>query len=366
MSDTDEAAVAAEGTPAGGGEEKLVLTPSRQFGDWLRETNVSLGFSTYQAGKMFLIGRRDDGRLSVFERTFNRCMGMWADGQTIWMSSLYQLWRFENILPAGQMHQGYDRVYVPQIGYTTGDIDTHDIGVTAEGQVNFIATLFGCIAEPSERFSFKPVWKPPFLSKLAAEDRCHLNGLAMRDGKPGFVTAVSRSDVSDGWRDRRTDGGIVMDVQSNGIIAEGLSMPHSPRWHQGKLWLSNAGTGEFGHIDMETGKFVPVAFCPGFLRGLTMIGDYAVLGLSKPRENRTFSGLPLDEKLKQADAEPRCAIYVIDLRTGDVVHWLRIEGVVEELYDVTVLPGVKRPMAIGFVSDEIRRILTVDDREWDG
>ena len=157
-----------------------------------------------------------------------------------------------------------------------------------------------------------------------------------------------------------------MDVDSNEIIADGLSMPHSPRWHQGKLWLSNAGTGEFGHIDMDTGKFVPVAFCPGFLRGLTMIGDYAVLGLSKPRENRTFSGLPLDEKLTQADAEPRCAIYVIDLRTGDVVHWLRIDGVVEELYDVTVLPGVKRPMAIGFVSDEIRRILTVDDTEWDG
>jgi len=365
MSDADDTVVEAEGTPAKT-DEKLVLTPSRQFGDWLREMNVSLGFSTYQAGKMFLIGRRDDGRLSVFERTFNRCMGMWADGQTIWMSSLYQLWRFENILPAGQLHEGYDRVYVPQIGYTTGDIDTHDIGVTAEGKVNFIATLFGCIAEPSERFSFKPVWKPPFLSKLAAEDRCHLNGLAMRDGKPGFVTAVSRSDVSDGWRDRRTDGGIVIDVQTNGIVADGLSMPHSPRWHQGKLWLSNAGTGEFGHIDMTTGRFVPVAFCPGFLRGLTMIGDYAVLGLSKPRENRTFSGLPLDEKLQQADGDPRCAIYVIDLRTGDVVHWLRIEGVVEELYDVTVLPGVRRPMAIGFVSDEIRRILTVDDREWDG
>ena len=97
-----------------------------------------------------------------------------------------------------------------------------------------------------------------------------------------------------------------------------------------------------------------------------MIGDYAVVGLSKPRENRTFSGLPLDDRLRQADAEPRCAIYVIDLRTGDVVHWLRIEGVVEELYDVTVLPGVKRPMAIGFVSDEIRRILTVDDTDWDG
>lgn len=365
MTDVDVTAVDAAGNPARP-DEKLSLTPSRQFGDWLREMDISLGFSTYQAGKMFLIGRRDDGRLSVFERTFNRCMGMWADGQTIWLSSLYQLWRFENILPAGQSHQDYDRVYVPQVGYTTGDIDTHDIAVTAEGKANFISTLFGCIAEPSERFSFKPVWKPPFLSKLAAEDRCHLNGLAMRDGLPAFVTAVSRSDVADGWRDRRVDGGVVVDVAANEIVAEGLSMPHSPRWHQGKLWLSNAGTGEFGYIDMDKGRFEPIAFCPGFLRGLTLIGDYAVLGLSKPRENKTFSGLPLDDRLRAADAEPRCAINVIDLRTGDIVHWLRIEGVVEELYDVTLMPGVKRPMAIGFVSDEIRRILTVDDTEWAG
>lgn len=359
MSDTEQAA-------AGTAEEKLVITPSRQFPSWLAEHGISLGFTTYQAGKLFLVGGRSDGRLSLFERTFNRCMGLWSDGQTMWMSSLYQLWRFENILPAGERFNDYDRVYVPQVGYTTGDIDVHDVAVDADGQVIFVATLFGCLATASDRFSFRPLWKPKFLSKLAAEDRCHLNGLAMRDGRPAFVTAVSRSDVADGWRDRRIGGGIVMDVASNEIVADGLSMPHSPRWHDGRLWLSNAGTGEFGHIDLATGRFEPVAFCPGFLRGLTIVGNHAVVGLSRPRENRTFSGLPLDEKLKQSDSEARCALQVIDLKTGDVVHWLRIEGIIEELYDVVVLPGVQRPMAIGFVSDEIRRILTVDDGGFSG
>ena len=199
------------------------------------------------------------------------------------------------------------------------------------------------------------------MSKLAAEDRCHLNGLAMKDGRAAYVTAVGASDVVDGWRDHRAGGGIVMDVQSNQVVAGGLSMPHSPRWHQGKLWLCNSGTGEFGHIELDTGRFVPLTFCAGYMRGLYFYGDYALIGLSKPRRNRTFSGLALDENLKSRKAEARCGVQVIDLRTGDAVHWLRIEGVVDELYDVITLPGVKRPMALGFKTDEINRVLSVEE-----
>lgn len=363
MTEKQETEPAAD-APAGSEAEKLRLTPSRQFPNWLAEQCVSLAFTTYQAGKLFLIGLNADGRLSIFERTFNRCMGLWTDSQTIWMSSLYQIWRMENVLPAGETYRGHDRLFVPQVGYTTGDIDVHDMAVDRDGRLVFAATLFGCLATLSESHSFKPLWKPPFLSKLAAEDRCHLNGLAMRDGRPRYVTAVSRSDVADGWRDRRTDGGVVVDVDNGEIVADGLSMPHSPRWHDGRLWLSNAGTGEFGYIDPKSGRFEPVTFCPGFLRGATIVGDFAVVGLSLPRENQAFTGLALDEKLKGADAEARCALYVIDLKSGDVVHWLRIEGVVQELYDVAALPGVRRPMAIGFMTDEIRRVLTVDDSDW--
>ena len=156
-------------------------------------------------------------------------------------------------------------------------------------------------------------------------------------------------------------GGVVIDVTSKEIVASGLSMPHSPRVYRDKLWLLNSGTGEFGSIDLDTGKFEAIAFCPGYLRGLSFIGDYAVMGLSKPRDNKTFTGLPLDDALKDKKAEAQCAIYVIDLRTGDAVHWFRIDGVVEELYDVVMLPGVRRPMAIGFKNDEIRRTVNVGD-----
>ncbi len=335
----------------------LDITASRQLNNWLQEQKLSLALTTYQAGKLFLLGMQPNGRMSVFERTFNRCLGLWSNGQTIWMSSLYQLWRFENVIDPGQIASGYDRLYVPQIGYTTGDLDIHDVAVEASGRVVFVNTLFGCLATISDTHSFVPLWKPPFISRLAAEDRCHMNGLALENGKAKYVTCVSQSDVADGWRDRRHDGGCVIDVQTNDIIASGLSMPHSPRVYRDKLWLLNSGTGHFGYVDRSSGKFENVAFCPGYLRGLSFHGDYAIVGISKSRENKTFSGLELDKNLKSSDSEARCGIQIIDLRTGDTVHWIRIEGVVVELYDVVALPNVVRPQALGFKTDEIRRVL---------
>ncbi len=337
----------------------LEITGSRQFTAWLAEQNISLAFTTYQAGKVFFIGLQPNGKLSIFERSFNRCMGLWAEGSSLIMSELYQLWRFENALEAGQTHNGYDCLYVPQIGYVTGDLDIHDLAIDSEGQLVFVNTLFSCLATVSDRHSFVPLWQPPFISRLAAEDRCHLNGLAMRDDRPRYVTAVSQSDVADGWREKRQAGGCLIDVSSNEVILTGLSMPHSPRWYRDKLWLLNSGTGEFGYVDQKQKIFEPVAFCPGYLRGLAFNGDFAIVGLSKPRHNKTFSGLPLDERMHAKDVEPRCGLMIIDLRNGDIVHWLRIEGVVEELYDVAVLPGVRRPMVIGFKTDEIRRVVTI-------
>lgn len=338
----------------------LTITGSRQLPSWMAEHNLSLACTTYQAGKLFLLGLQPDGRLSVFERTFNRCMGLCATDQTLWMSSLYQLWRFENALPSGRVHQGYDRLYVPRLSYITGDLDVHDIGLDSDGRLIFVNTLFSCLATTSETHSFVPVWQPPFISRLAAEDRCHLNGMAMKDGKPAAVTAVSRSDVADGWRDFRRGGGVVLSVPSGDVLAAGLSMPHSPRYHNGRLWLLEAGSGHLGFID-NNGNFERVTFLPGFARGLTFVGDYALIGVSGLRRDRTFGDLELGERLAEKQATARCGLQIVDLRTGDVVHWLRFEGLVKELYDVAVLPGVTRPMALGFKTDEIRRTITIGE-----
>jgi uncharacterized protein (TIGR03032 family) len=333
---------------------------SRHLVDWLGRNRLSLAFSTYQTGKLFLIGSHA-GQLSVFERTFDRAMGLCGDAQTLWLSTRYQLWRFENMLPPGQLYEDRDRLYVPRIGYTTGDIDSHDVAVEDSGRVVFVATACSCLATLSVTRSFQPLWRPPFISKLATEDRCHLNGLALRDGKVRYVTAVARADVADGWRTRRADGGCVLDVTTGSVVAEGLSMPHSPRWYREQLWVLNSGKGELGRVDLATGRFEAIAFCPGYLRGLAFTGDHAIVSLSQPRHDKTFGGLALDAELARRNADAQCGLQIIELATGNVAHWLKVEGPVSEIYDVIAIPGALRPMALGFKTDEIQRLLVVDE-----
>ena len=330
---------------------------SRKFVQWLRHEKISLGFSTYQANRLFLIGVNPQGRLSAFERMFDRPMGMYAEGERLWLGSRFMIWKFENALPDGETHNGYDRLYVPRMSYTTAELDVHDLATDKNGRLLFMNTLYSCLAAASETWSFEPLWHPPFITKIAPEDRCHLNGLAMRDGEPAYATSVSRSDVAAGWRKKRHESGCVIDIQADEVVLTGLSMPHSPRWHMDRLWVLNSGTGELGIVDLDKGAFEPVCFCPGYMRGMSFHKHYAVIGLSKPRE-RTFKGLLLDERLKQKDAEAQCGFVVVDLNTGDIAHWLELAGAVSELYDVQVLPGTCRPMALGFKSDEICRVVT--------
>ena len=344
--------------------ESFALTASRGFTSWLARCGGSLAFTTYQAGKVFFLGLKPDGTQSVHERTFPRCMGLAvsADARTLLLATHFQLYRFDNILtPGARAADGSDAVYVPRMSWITGDLDIHDVGFDNAEKPVFVNTAFGCLASASEGHSFRPLWKPPFVSKLAAEDRCHLNGMAIENGTPRYVTAVSVSDVADGWRDKRTGGGVVIDVATNQIVCEGLSMPHSPRLHGGKLWVLNSGTGEFGWVDTELRHFVPIAFCPGYARGLTFAGGCAVIGLSLARDNRTFQGLPLDGALAAKGSEARCGLIMVDVTTGDTVAWVRLEGVVRELYDVAFLPGVRQPSAIGLKTDEIARLISIDE-----
>jgi uncharacterized protein (TIGR03032 family) len=330
---------------------------SRGFPEWLLRNNVSLAFTSYQTGRLYLVGVNADGKMSFHERFLARAMGLWADPQRLVVSTLFQVWRFENITQPNSA--GPDRHYVPRVAHTTGDLDIHDMGVMADGRIVFVNTLFSCLATLSPTHAFQLYWKPPFISKLAAEDRCHLNGMAMKDGQPAYVTATSRSDVVNGWRNRRSEGGCVMDVASNAIVTEKLSMPHSPRWHNGQLWVLNSGTGHIGTIDLASGAFEPRAFCPGFLRGLAFHNGQAIIGLSQPRDG-SFSGLALDDELKRRDADPWCGLQVVNLASGDIVEWIKLEGGVSELFDVAVIPGVRWPVATGFLNEEIHKLYTFE------
>ena len=228
---------------------KVEKSCSRGLAGWLASNRISLAISSYQSGRVYLVGSDQQGRVSFFERIFERAMGIVGNAQRIYLGGLYQLWRFENVLrPNEVIHKQFDKCYVPRNAQTIGDLDIHELGIRKNGKVVFVNTKYSCLAELSQTHSFKSIWKPNFISKLAPEDRCHLNGLAMVDGAPKYVTAVCKSDAVDGWRDRRMNGGVVIDVETDEIVCEGLSMPHSPRWANGKLWVLDAGTGTLGPV----------------------------------------------------------------------------------------------------------------------
>jgi uncharacterized protein (TIGR03032 family) len=328
----------------------------------LAKTGISVAFSSYQSGLLYFLGRNPKGGINIHQSAMPKPMGLCLDGNGgLTLTGGFQIMRFENVLEKDQqINHVFDACYVPRMVHVTGGLDAHDVGIDGNGRPVFINTRFNCLATTSARHSFEMLWKPPFVSDLVDEDRCHLNGLAMLDGMPRYVTAVSRSNTIDGWRDRRADGGVVIDVQSNDIICEGLSMPHSPRIHNGELWILNSGTGELGVVNIDRngkGKFEPRVFCPGFLRGLAFHGGFAFVGLSKPRYKR-FEGLDLDQRLKDADSEPWCGIQVIDLTSGTCVDWLRIDGSVSELYDLEIIPGFTCPMAVAPQSPEAASLIT--------
>ncbi len=338
------------------------ISCSGGFADWLKQQNVSFGLTSYQSGRLYLVGHQPGGVLSFHERHFTRAMGVSASRNRLFLANQFQIWRLENILAPGQEVDGFDANYVPRNAQTTGDLDAHDVGVEASGRVIFVNTKYSCLATPSVTHSFKPIWKPHFISRLAPEDRCHLNGLAMQDGEARYVTAVCKSDIVSGWRDRRAEGGCILDVRSNEFVTQKLSMPHSPRMHDGRLWVLDSGRGRLCVVNEEDGSTDTVAFLPGFLRGLAFHGPFAFVGMSLPRDG-SFSGLELDGELEKRDADPWCGVQVIDTRSGDVVHWVRLVGEIRELFDVFTLPGVKNPMAIGLMDPNIQSLITIED--WD-
>lgn len=341
--------------------QETQISCSRGFADWLLANRCSLAFTSYQTGELFLIGVLPDGRISFHQRHFVRAMGMHAESQRIYLAGLHQVWRLENVLRRGQYaNERFDRLFVPRNAQVTGDIDVHELAVEPSGRVVFINTLYSCLAAFSRTDSFVPLWKPKFISKLAAEDRCHLNGLAMENGQARYVSAICRSDIVNGWRDRRASGGIIIDITDDRIVTEGLSMPHSPRLYRDQLWVLDSGRGYLAKVDRRSGKIEDVCFCPGFLRGLAFTGKYAVVGLSLPRDT-SFSGLELDNELKKRDAEAWAGLNIIDTQTGDVVQWLRLQGHIRETFAVGILPEVRCPMAIGLLSPEIRTHITIEE-----
>ena len=358
--EVEVAASAAAPQPAAPAPGDTKISVSRGLAGWLERTRCSLAFTSYQTGQLFLVGRLPEGKISFHQQNYVRAMGVHATPQRLYLGSLFQIWRLENVLaPHERANAHFDRLYVPRNAQTTGDVDVHELAVDRAGRVVFVNTKYSCLATMSVTHGFRPIWKPPFISRLAAEDRCHLNGLAMKDGVPAFVTAVSRSDLLNGWRDRRHEGGVLIEVATDRIVTDQLSMPHSPRIAEDGIWLLDSGRGMLARVDPKTGAKEDVAFCPGFLRGLSLHAGHAIVTVSKPRDG-AFAGLALQDELARRDGEPWCGVCIVDLRSRDIVEWIRFGGEIKELFDVAIIPGVACPMALGIASPDIESMITFE------
>ncbi|MBZ5740206.1 TIGR03032 family protein [Nocardioides mangrovi] len=328
---------------ARGTEVRYHHSPS--FPGVLADAGCALLVSTYQAGQLVAVGVAD-GRLTFSFRRFDHAMGVAVGPDRVVVGGKDQVWTLmdqpevaASVAPAGR----HDRCWLPRSSVVTGSIQCHEVawGSTDAGEPDLwvVNTAFSCLAGLDGRHSFVPRWRPPFVTRLAPEDRCHLNGLAMRDGRPAYVTVMARSDEAGGWRAARNETGTVLDVASGEPVTTGLAMPHSPRWYDGALYVLNSGWGRLERVDPATGEREVVATFPGYARGLACHGHLAFVGLSKIRETTTFGGTPLAAYHDQL----KCGVGVVDLRTGETLATLEFENGVDEIFDVQAVPGARCP-----------------------
>jgi uncharacterized protein (TIGR03032 family) len=331
-----------DAAPKDEGPSPLRSVHTTNFPAILDQLGSSLAVTTYQAGKLVLV-RSDGGVINTHFRAFNKPMGLAVGRGRLAIGAAVDVWEFRNVPavcaklePPGK----HDACYLPRSAHVTGDVQIHEMAYV-DDEVLFVNTRFSCLAKHDPDHSFAPVWRPRFITQYTPDDRCHLNGLGLVDGKPKWATALGETDASAGWRENKKSGGILIDIEANEIVVRGLSMPHSPRWHAGRLWLLESGTGSLGHVDLNTGRYEPIVRLDGFTRGMEMIGNLAFIGLSQVRETAVFSGIQITERLQET--ERTCGVWVVDIQRGQIAAFLKFEEAVQEIFAVALLPGIRYP-----------------------
>lgn len=342
MEDRSPPTDASSGAPVGDWRE-VRYRHSPLLAQLLRQLGCCLLVSTYQAGKLIAIGA-DDAGLHFSFHGFDQAMGIAARPRQIAVGARGQIWFLADssqLAPQLPPPGRYDRCYLARSASVTGSIHCHEIAwardTSGQPELWIVNTLFSCLATLHPQYSFVPRWQPPFVTALAAEDRCHLNGLALRDGRPAYVTVMAQTDTPAGWRADKSTTGCVLDVQSGETVTQGLAMPHSPRWHGGRLLVLNSGHGALETIDLDTGARTVVAAVPGYARGLACHANIAFAGLSLIRETAVFGGVPIAER----PDDRHCGIAAIDLDTGATIATLEFESGVEEIFDIQILPQTR-------------------------
>ncbi|MEL7333630.1 MAG: TIGR03032 family protein [Cyanobacteria bacterium J06560_2] len=338
--------------------EPLRSIHTTTFPELLKQLNLSVVVSTYQAGKVVVL-RADDGQLNTHFRIFDKPMGLAVNNKRLAIgtrTTIWDLWNVPAVAPKVEPADKHDACYLPRNTHITGDIDIHEMAWGNEG-LWFVNTRFCCLCTLSSDHSFIPRWRPDFISSYAPEDRCHLNGLALVNGHPKYVTALGTSNEPRGWRPNKASGGVIIDIETHQHITEGLSMPHSPRWYRGHLWVLESGKGSLSVVDLASGETQIVAQMPGFTRGLDFCGPFAFVGLSQVRETAIFGSIPITEEVE----ERTCGVWVINIETGKTVAFVKFEAAVQEIFAVQTIPGIAFPEIINEQSELLASAYVLPD-----
>jgi len=313
---------------------------TQNFPALLRELRCSLLVTTFQAGRVILMRPRD-GSINTHFVALPRPMGLAADRERLFVGAQRSVHEYRNMPgvsarldPAGT----HDAVYLLRNVHVTGHVDIHEMAFSST-ECWYVNTLFSCLCTLDTEHSFVPRWRPRFVSGYAPEDRCHLNGLAMGDGRPRYLTALGETNEREGWRANKRGGGVVLDVDSGEVVARGLSMPHSPRLYRGRLWVLESGRGALSTVDTVTGRVETVAQVPGFTRGLDFVGPVAFIGLSQLRASNPFTDIPLTDE----NPDRASGVWAVNIDTGRTIAFLRFSASVEEIFAVQALSGLLAP-----------------------
>ncbi|MEM6692296.1 MAG: TIGR03032 family protein [Planctomycetota bacterium] len=358
--------------------EGPVLDPLRSvhtssFPQLLEQLGASVWCTTYQAGKLVML-RNDGGVLNTHFRNLSKPMGLARTGGKLAIGCSVDIWEYHNVpavcekLDASDDYPStiaeHDACFLPRRSHCTGDVQIHEMAWSGSGMAQddliFVNTAFSCLSKRSDANSFEPIWQPSFIKQLIPGDNCHLNGLAMRGGQPAFVTAFGEKDHPGAWRENKRDGGLLIDVESGEVITRGLSMPHSPRWYNDRLWVLESGDGSIGTIDLQTGKYEAIARFPGFTRGLSFLGPFVFVGLSQVRESAVFRGISLVERLQKAE-ERTCGVWVLNIETGQTVAYCQFEDGVQEIFAVEAIQGCRFPDLVNHDAEIIGQSYVLSD-----
>ena len=316
---------------------------TQSFADLLNQCGISLMVSTYQAGRVIVV-RADGQGVNTHFRLLNKPMGVATAQNKVAIGTAYEICEFRNapaVLPQLEPSGRHDACYLLCNRHITGNIDIHEMAYVKD-ELWFVNTRFSCLCTFDRQSNFVPRWRPPFISGYDASDRCHLNGLAIKNDRPRYMTALGATNTAEGWRENKVNGGVLIDITTDEVLVRNLSMPHSPRWYREQLWVLESGQGSLATVDVASGELSAVVALPGFIRGIDFFGPLAFIGLSQVRESAVFSGLPVIEK----SPERICGVWAVNIETAEVLGFLKFEGDVQEIFSVGVLPDIRFPELI--------------------